>query len=183
MVLLAVLLVVDSCPASGPFAAAVVVKTVQVQRPRALGPFVVRNCLCSCESPWRSSVVADGLGEVVLGGDQMIPSTAVKIALVAAAAPGQIVRIAGSEPYTLSQCSARKQLVLGYTYRMAFIFYLAVVRSDHAVVRTNELIHILVVVDRQDSLAQTARADLAIGAFDWADNQTIAKEQLLIESS
>jgi len=51
------------------------------------------------------------------------------------------------------------------------------------VVRTNELIHILVIVDRQDSLAQAARAGLAIGALDWADNQTVAEEQLLIESS
>jgi hypothetical protein len=66
---------------------------------------------------------------------------------------------------------------------MTFIFDLAIVRSDHAVVRTNELIHILVVVDRQDSLAQAARAGLAIGALDWADNQTVAEEQLLIESS
>lgn len=51
MVLLAVPPVVDSCPASGPFAAAVVARTVQDQGLLALGPFAVRSCLCSCESP------------------------------------------------------------------------------------------------------------------------------------
>lgn len=50
-------------PASVP-SAALFVKVVLEQK--AVGPFVVRNSLYSCVTPWRSSVAAGALGEVVL---------------------------------------------------------------------------------------------------------------------
>lgn len=41
------------------------------------------------------------------------------------------------------------------TNRMTLIFDLPIIWPDHAVVRSDVLVHVFVIVDRQDCLAQT----------------------------